>query len=57
MSLIEKIYCLHCRCDLTDLSINEKIKHLAKHREEMTERSKELLEIVEVVDWDAFNGY
>ena len=52
MPLTNKMYCLHCGYDLTDLSINEKIKHLAKHKEEMTNRSKELLEIVNGIDWD-----
>jgi len=52
-----KMICLHCGEDLTDLSINMKIKHLGTHENEMTDRSKTLLEIVKDVDFDAINRY
>jgi len=52
-----KTICLHCGKDLTDLSVDRKIEHLDKHKNEMTNRSKELLEIVKVINWDAINRY
>lgn len=38
--------CIHCGKDLTNLSINECLKHFELHREILDERSKELLNVL-----------